>query len=133
AALPLVLGVIVQPPDRALELMLAVDLSASIGERDMLAGSEVVDRLTAAKAVIADFVARRQGDRIGLLLFGRGAYLLAPATADLDTVREQLLATEVALAGREPAIGDAIGLGVKRLQAQNEGERVLVLLTDGVN
>ncbi|MGY1530323.1 vWA domain-containing protein [Luteimonas sp. A649] len=133
AARPLALGEVVQPPDSSRELMLAVDLSASMGERDMLVGNEVVDRLTAAKAVIADFVARRQGDRIGLLVFGRGAYVLAPATADLDTVREQLLATEVALAGRETAIGDAIGLGVKRLQAQREGERVLVLLTDGVN
>ena len=133
AARPLALGDVLQPPHSSRELMLAVDLSASMGERDMLVGSEVVDRLTAAKAVIADFVARREGDRIGLLVFGRGAYVLAPATADLGTVREQLLATEVALAGRETAIGDAIGLAVKRLQAQREGERVLVLLTDGVN
>jgi Ca-activated chloride channel family protein len=133
AARPLAWGEVVEPPRSARELMLAVDLSASMGERDMLVGTEVVDRLAAAKAVIADFLDRREGDRVGLLVFGRGAYVLAPATADLDTVREQLLATQVALAGRETAIGDAIGLGVKRLQAQEEGERVLVLLTDGVN
>ena len=133
AARPLAWGDVVQPPQSSRELMLAVDLSASMGERDMLVGSQVVDRLTAAKAVIADFVARREGDRIGLLVFGRSAYVLAPATADLDTVREQLQAMQVSLAGRETAIGDAIGLGVKRLQAQREGERVLVLLTDGVN
>ncbi|MEN1929124.1 VWA domain-containing protein [Luteimonas sp. MJ250] len=133
AARPLAWGEVVQPPHSARELMLAVDLSASMGERDMLVGNEVVDRLAAARAVIADFLDRREGDRVGLLVFGRGAYVLAPATADLGTVREQLLATEVSLAGRETAIGDAIGLGVKRLQAQSEGERVLVLLTDGVN
>lgn len=133
AARPMAWGEVVQPPQVARELLLAVDLSASMGERDMLVGNEVVDRLTAAKAVIADFLGRREGDRVGLLVFGRGAYVLAPATADLATVREQLLATEVALAGRETAIGDAIGLGVKRLQAQRGGERVLVLLTDGVN
>jgi len=133
AARPLAWGEVVTPPRSARELMLAVDLSASMGERDMLVGTEVVDRLAAAKAVIADFLGRRQGDRVGLLVFGRGAYVLAPATADLGTVREQLLATQVALAGRETAIGDAIGLGVKRLQAQEGGERVLVLLTDGVN
>src|SRR5690606_13546212 len=123
------------------ELMLAVDLSASMGERDMLLGNQLVDRLTAARAVIADFLDRREGDRVGLLVFGRSAYVLAPPTADLATVRSQLLATEVSLAGRETAIGDAIGLGVKRLQARGEGdsdndsdsERVLVLLTDGVN
>lgn len=133
AARPLAWGEVVQPPQSARELMLAVDLSASMGERDMLVGNQVVDRLAAARAVIADFVARREGDRIGLLVFGRRAYVLAPATADLGTVREQLQAMQVSLAGRETAIGDAIGLGVKRLQAQREGERVLVLLTDGVN
>lgn len=133
AARPLAWGEVVQPPHSTREMMLAVDLSASMGERDMVVGVQVVDRLTAAKAVIADFLERRAGDRVGLLVFGRGAYVLAPATADLETVREQLLATEVALAGRETAIGDAIGLGIKRLQAQREGERVLVLLTDGVN
>lgn len=133
AARPMAWGEAVQPPQVARELMLAVDLSASMGERDMRVGDAVVDRLTAAKAVIADFLERREGDRVGLLVFGRGAFVLAPATADLATVRGQLLASEVALAGRETAIGDAIGLGVKRLQAQRGGERVLVLLTDGVN
>lgn len=133
AARPLAWGDVIQPPHVSRELMLAVDLSASMGERDMRVGTQPVDRLTAAKAVIADFLERREGDRVGLLVFGRGAYVLAPATADLATVREQLLATDVALAGRETAIGDAIGLGVKRLQAQDSGERVLVLLTDGVN
>lgn len=133
AARPLAWGETVQPAHASRELMLAVDLSASMGERDMLVGGEVVDRLTAAKAVIADFLERRAGDRVGLLVFGRGAYVLAPATADLDTVRDQLLDTQVALAGRETAIGDAIGLGVKRLQAREAGDRVLVLLTDGVN
>ena len=133
AARPLAWGEVVQPPYSARELMLAVDLSASMGERDMLVGGQVVDRLGAAKAVIADFLDRRAGDRVGLLVFGRSAHVLAPATADLDTVRGQLLATQVSMAGRETAIGDAIGLGIKRLQAQGEGERVLVLLTDGVN
>ncbi len=133
AARPVAWGEAVHPPRDARELMLAVDLSASMGERDMLIGGQVVDRLAAAKAVIGDFLERRAGDRVGLLVFGRGAYVLAPATADLATVRSQLMATQVALAGRETAIGDAIGLGVKRLLAQRGGERVLVLLTDGVN
>ncbi|MBB6600081.1 VWA domain-containing protein [Luteimonas sp. MC1825] len=133
AARPMAWGEAVQPPDVGRELVLAVDLSASMGERDMLLGGDVVDRLTAAKAVIADFLERRHDDRVGLLVFGRSAYALAPPTTDLASVREQLADTVVALAGRETAIGDAIGLGVKRLQAQREGQRVLVLLTDGVN
>lgn len=135
AARPQQLGEPVQPPHLGRELMLAVDLSGSMADEDMLLGARPVDRLTAAKAVLADFLERREGDRVGLLVFGRRAYVLAPPTADRDTVRQQLLDTAVGLAGRETAIGDAIGLAVKRLAEgdQAPGERVLVLLTDGVN
>ena len=93
----------------------------------------MVDRLTAAKAVLADFLERREGDRIGLLVFGQRAYALTPLTADRASVREQLRDSVVGLAGRETALGDAIGLAVKRLREQPVGQRVLVLLTDGVN
>jgi len=141
-ARPQQLGEPVQPPQAGRELLLAVDLSGSMSDVDMLLGGRPVDRLTAAKAVLADFLDRRQGDRVGLLVFGRRAYMLAPPTHDLDSVRLQLLDSTVGLAGRETAIGDAIGLAVKRLAADGDGngdgdgsdrERVLVLLTDGVN
>ena len=115
------------------DLMLAVDLSGSMGEEDMALGGTTVDRLTAAKAVIADFLERRAGDRIGLIVFGLRAYVLTPLTLDHDSVRQQLQDSAVAMAGRETAIGDAIGLAVKRLSKQPAGERVVVLLTDGVN
>jgi len=135
AARPQQLGEPVQPPQMGRELMLAVDLSGSMADEDMLLGGRPVDRLTAAKAVLADFLDRREGDRVGLLVFGRRAYVLAPPTLDHDTVRQQLLDSVVGLAGRETAIGDAIGLAVKRMRAGggDAGERVLVLLTDGVN
>ncbi|MCD9033345.1 VWA domain-containing protein [Luteimonas sp. Y-2-2-4F] len=133
AARPQALGEPVQPPQAGRDLMLAVDLSGSMSEEDMLLGDRVVDRLTAAKAVIADFLDRRAGDRVGLLVFGRRAYAVAPLTLDRDSVREQLLDSVVGLAGRETAIGDAIGLAVKRLRAQPADQRVLILLTDGVN
>ena len=138
AARPQQLGEPVQPPQMGRELMLAVDLSGSMADEDMLLGGRPVDRLTAAKAVLADFLDRREGDRVGLLVFGRRAYVLAPPTYDRDTVRQQLLDSVVGLAGRETAIGDAIGLAVKRLREGDDdgsetGERVLVLLTDGVN
>jgi Ca-activated chloride channel family protein len=113
--------------------MLAVDLSGSMSDEDMDLGGGAVDRLTAAKAVLADFLDRRAGDRVGLVVFGDKAYALTPQTLDLDSVREQLDDSVVGLAGRATAIGDAIGLAVKRLQAQPAGERVLILLTDGVN
>ena len=133
AARPQQLGDVVQPPHSGRDLMLAVDLSGSMGEEDMRLGGRVVDRLTAAKAVIADFLDRRAGDRVGLIVFGQRAYALAPLTLDRDSVRQQLIDSVVGLAGRETAVGDAVGLAVKRLRDQEDGQRVLVLLTDGVN
>lgn len=133
AARPQQLGEAVQPPQAARDLMLALDLSASMREPDMDLGGRSVDRLTAAKAVLADFLDRRGGDRIGLIVFGRRAYALTPLTLDLDSVREQLNDSVIGLAGQETAIGDAIALAVKRLQARPAEQRVLVLLTDGVN
>ncbi len=133
AARPQQLGEAVQPPQSGRDLMLAVDLSGSMGEEDMQLGGRVVDRLTAAKAVLADFLDRRAGDRVGLLVFGQKAYALTPLTLDRDSVRQQLQDSVVGLAGRETAIGDAIGLAVKRLRKQPAGEHVLILLTDGVS
>ena len=133
AARPQQLGEAVAPPQSGRDLMLAVDLSGSMGETDMELGGRVVDRLTAAKAVLADFLDRRVGDRVSLLVFGQRAYALTPLTLDRDTVRDQLRDSVTGLAGRETAIGDAIGLAVKRLRDQPKGQRVLILLTDGVN
>lgn len=133
AARPQVLGPAVAPPQVGRDMMLAVDLSASMGEEDMELGGRLVDRLTAAKAVLADFLDRRTGDRIGLVVFGDRAFALAPLTLDRDSVRQQLEASVVGLAGRATALGDAIALSTKRLQQQDTEQRVLIVLTDGVN
>jgi len=133
AARPQQLGSAQTPPHQARQMMLAVDLSGSMSETDMELGGRIVDRLTAAKAVLADFLERRAGDRVGLLVFGQRAYMLTPLTLDRDSVRLQLRDSVAGLAGRETALGDAIGLAVKRLREQPEGQRVLILLTDGVN
>ena len=133
AARPQQLGAPVAPPQAGRDLMLAVDLSGSMSDEDMALGGGLVDRLTAAKAVLADFLDRREGDRVGLIVFGQKAYALTPMTLDLDSVRQQLDDSVVGLAGRETAIGDAIGLAVKRLGQQPAQQRVLILLTDGVN
>jgi Ca-activated chloride channel family protein len=133
AARPQQLGPATAPPQVGRDLMLAVDLSASMGEEDMELGGRIVDRLTAAKAVLADFLDRRAGDRVGLVVFGERAYALTPLTLDRDSVREQLTDSVVGLAGRATAIGDAIALSTKRLQKQPADQRVLILLTDGVN
>ena len=133
AARPQQLGEAVTPPQQGRQMMLAVDVSGSMSEADMMLGNQVVERLTAAKAVLADFLDRRVGDRVGLLIFGERAYTLTPLTADLTSVRDQLRDSVVGLAGRETAIGDAIALAVKRLREQPQGQRVLILLTDGVS
>jgi Ca-activated chloride channel homolog len=110
-------------------------LSGSMEERDFEQGGEWVDRLTATQAVARDFIERRVGDRIGLILFGREAYLQAPLTFDRATVRLLLDEAAIGLAGKETAIGDAIGLALRTLEDAGvaSGRQVLILLTDGAN
>jgi len=115
------------------DLMLAVDLSGSMEERDFFINKQPVDRLTAAKMVASDFINRRVGDRVGLILFGSQAYLQTPLTFDRKTVMTLLNESALGLAGENTAIGDAIGLAVKRLKNQQASSRVLVLMTDGAN
>ncbi len=127
------LGDLVEVPVTGRDLMLAVDLSGSMDQQDFVLGARRIDRLSATKLVAGDFIERRVGDRIGLILFGEQAYLQAPLTFDRDTVRTLLSEAVIGLAGRATAIGDAIGLAVKRLRERDESQRVLVLLTDGAN
>jgi Ca-activated chloride channel family protein len=115
------------------DLMLAVDLSGSMEEQDFVINKRAVDRLTAAKGVASDFINRRVGDRVGLILFGSQAYLQTPLTFDRKTVMTLLSESAIGLAGDNTAIGDAIGLAVKRLKNEQTNSRVLVLMTDGAN
>lgn len=115
------------------DLMLAVDLSGSMEEQDFFINKRPIDRLTAAKGVAADFINRRVGDRVGLILFGTQAYLQTPLTFDRKTVMTLLNEAVIGLAGDNTAIGDAIGLAVKRLKDEQADSRVLVLMTDGAN
>ena len=133
SARPQWLGDPVALPVSGRDVVMAVDLSQSMQERDFQIQGEWVDRLTATKWVAEDFIARREGDRIGLILFGEQAYLQTPLTFDRETVWTLLDEAQIGLAGRATAIGDAIGLAVKRLRDKGEGSRVLVLLTDGAN
>jgi Ca-activated chloride channel family protein len=127
----------VGPPQAQLRsgraLMLAVDLSGSMRTDDMELAGQSVSRFGAVEAIAGDFISRRSGDELGLILFGSQAFLVTPLTYDLSAVRAQLQGSAVGLAGSETAIGDAIGVAVKRLSALPQQARVLVLLTDGVN
>jgi Ca-activated chloride channel homolog len=133
AARPQTLGEPLETPRSGRDLMLAVDLSGSMQAEDMVVAGRRVDRLTAVKLIAGDFVERRRGDRLGLIVFGQRAFLLTPLTYDRRAVREQLDQTVIGLAGRETAMGDAIGIAVKHLRERPQEQRVLILLTDGVN
>jgi len=117
----------------ARDLMLAVDISPSMQEQDMLLGGQQVDRLKVVKNVVNEFIQIRQGDRLGLILFGAQPYMQVPLTFDLQTVANLLDEATLGIAGNATAIGDAIGLAIKRLRGQPAQSRVLILLTDGAN
>ena len=133
AARPQWVGEIVTLPVTGRDLLLAVDISGSMDTQDMFLAGEPVNRLSVVKKVAGEFIQRRRGDRVGLVLFGSRAYLQTPLTFDTETTAILLAESEIGLAGRETAIGDAIGLAVKRLREDAASDRVLVLLTDGAN
>ena len=132
-ARPQITGDPVLLPATGRDLMLAVDISGSMSTEDLALGRGRADRLTVVKTVVREFVQRRRGDRVGLVLFGSRAYLQSPLTFDLNTVETLLMEAPVGIAGGKTAIGDAIGLAVKRLRHRPSEGRVLVLLTDGAN
>jgi Ca-activated chloride channel family protein len=127
------IGEIESLPVTGRDLLLAVDISGSMDTQDMVLNKTAVNRLRVVKKVAGEFIQRRRGDRVGLILFGSRAYLQTPLTFDTETTAILLEESEIGLAGRETAIGDAIGLAVKRLRDDAASDRVLVLLTDGAN
>lgn len=133
AARPQLIGETVHLPVAGRSLMLAVDISGSMQTDDMRIEGQRMTRLAAVKHVAGEFLEQREGDRVGLILFGDQAYLQAPLTFDRRTVNTLLNEAAIGLAGRSTAIGDAIGLAVKRLQDQPEENRILILMTDGAN
>ena len=133
AARPQRMGETVHLPVTSRSIMLAVDLSGSMRAPDMRSGFQAISRLAAVKEVAGDFIKRRAGDRLGLLLFGDEADVQVPLTLDLSTVSMLLDEAQIGLAGRQTAIGDAIGLAIKRLRDEPLENRVLILLTDGAS
>lgn len=120
-------------PTTGRDLLLAVDVSGSMDHDDMLWDDEEVSRLELVKHLFGDFIEGRSGDRVGLILFGSRAYLQSPLTFDRRTVRTWLDEAMINIAGPQTALGDAIGLAVKRLRQRPADSRVLVLITDGAN
>ncbi|WP_339514788.1 vWA domain-containing protein [Pseudomonas sp. RL_15y_Pfl2_60] len=114
------------------DLMLAIDISQSMETRDYSnANGEQTDRLSAVKDVVRDFIDERKDDRIGLIVFGTGAYPQAPLTLDHASLHILLDEVGIGMAGPNTALGDAIGLTIKLLDKAKEQDKVLILLTDG--
>lgn len=123
----------IESPTKHRDMMLVVDLSRSMEQQDMLSEGVMVDRLTAVKQVLNDFISKRKGDRLGLILFGDNAYLQTPLTLDRTTIAEQLNRTVLGLVGNQTAIGEGIGLATKTFIDGDAPQRVIVLLSDGTN
>ncbi|WP_426122197.1 vWA domain-containing protein [Pararhizobium sp. PWRC1-1] len=126
----------VEPPIEKIEpqrdLMLAIDLSQSMDTKDFRSsGGTVEARVEAVRKVVADFVAKRPGDRIGLIAFGDAPYPLVPFTMDHKTVQAVIADTLPGIAGPRTSLGDAIGLAIKMFEKTTVPERVLIVLTDG--
>lgn len=133
AARPQWVGDPVNLPATGRDLLLAVDISGSMETPDMNIRGRELPRIDVVKYVVSDFVERRESDRLGLILFGSAAYLQAPLTFDRATVKTLLMDAQLGFAGQQTAIGDAIGLAIKRLRDRPTDSRVLILLTDGAN
>ncbi|AGA89918.1 Mg-chelatase subunit ChlD [Thioflavicoccus mobilis 8321] len=116
------------------DLMITVDASRSMNALDFTVSGEPVTRMRVVKGVLDRFIAQREGDRVGLILFGTEAFLLAPLSLDRQAVGQLLdgvVPSEVA--GPATALGDGIALGVRKLRERPAGSRVMVLIADGDN
>ncbi|MBN4053291.1 VWA domain-containing protein [Haliea sp. AH-315-K21] len=134
ASRPQWVGEPVQLPTTGRDLMLSVDISGSMEAQDIQLEGRNATRLEVVKSVVGDFVERRSGDRLGLILFAARAYTQAPLTFDRETVGILLEEAQIGIIEENAtAIGDAIGLGVRHLRERPEASRILILLTDGVN
>ncbi|MGF1908776.1 VWA domain-containing protein [Vibrio kasasachensis] len=123
--------VVHQPEHR--DMLLVVDLSGSMSQEDMLYQGNYIDRLSAVKHVLGDFIEQRNGDRLGLVFFADHAYLQTPLTLDRNAIRQQLQQVVLNLIGSKTAIGEGIGLATKTFVDSSAPQRVMILLSDGSN
>ena len=118
----------------ARDVILAIDISGSMDDRDFVgADGQRLQRLEAVKRVVGQFVEARDGDRIALIVFGTKAFVQAPFTEDLQTITQLLQQTEVGMAGPNTVIGDAIGLAIRTFETSEIEQRLLILLSDGAD
>jgi Ca-activated chloride channel family protein len=122
----------VQKTESTRDLLLAVDISASMDTRDFAdPQGRKISRFEAVGLVLRDFIARRKGDRIALVVFGDAPYLQAPFTLDHGLVEQLLGEVKVGMAGQRTMLGDAVGLAIKLFEESKAKQKVAILLTDG--
>jgi Ca-activated chloride channel family protein len=112
-------------------IILALDLSESMRALDFKKDNKIVTRLEAVKHVVRKFIMERQGDRIGMVVFGSNAFTQLPLTRDYNTISFILDRLKIGAAGPRTAIGDAIGISLKRLEDIKSKSNIIILLTDG--
>lgn len=115
------------------DILLVVDISNSMQERDFAYQGRYYDRLSAVKHVVSQFVDKRTEDKIGLVLFGTRAYLQVPLTYDKQSLKDVLAATDAGMAGNSTSIGDAVGVALKNMPTEDKSAKIIILLTDGEN
>ena len=114
------------------DIMLVIDISTSMLQKDYSTNKRTFDRLTAVKFVVSEFIKNRTEDRFGLVLFGTRAYLQSPLTFDRAAISEILFNTEAGMAGNSTSIGDALGLALKNIRKdENKDNKIIILLSDG--
>ncbi|NOC44607.1 VWA domain-containing protein [Ruegeria sp. HKCCD7559] len=118
----------------ARDVVLALDISGSMDQRDFRTGSGApIQRLEAVKEVLRQFISERDGDRIALIIFGTRAFIQAPFTEDLNSLNGFLDQTQVGMAGPNTALGDAIGLGIRTFESSEVDQRLMIVLSDGAD
>nr|WP_319394621.1 VWA domain-containing protein [uncultured Desulfobacter sp.] len=116
---------------QGVNIVLALDLSGSMKALDFKQDGKIVTRLDAVKSVVSDFIMKREGDRIGLVVFGTHAFTQVPLTRDYNTIAFMLDHLKIGAAGPNTAIGDALGISLKRLEDIQSKSNIVILLTDG--
>ncbi len=130
---PMWIGDPIRIKENGRDLLLAVDLSGSMATKDFVVNGEITDRFSATQKIVSQFIEKRKGDRVGMIVFGDHAYLQSPLSFDLKTVNQFLQEAFIGMAGEKTAIGEAIGLAIKKLTDIENPQKVLILITDGAN
>jgi Ca-activated chloride channel family protein len=124
---------ILEQPSLGRNIILVIDVSRSMAAEDFPTSLGKTSRMEGVKTVVAEYVRSRQNDRVGLIVFGNTAYLQSPLTTDTQLVEGLVSGLQPGMAGDGTAIGDGLGLALKRLKDVNDSSRAIILMTDGVN